>query len=413
MVNLRILLVSYYPMPHVGGLWTVVNNLQNELTRLGHEVDVLAQTESLTEYRILGQEAPFKIADVRPYIEGEIAAAYPNLEPGSWIHTTEVLRYSLELTALATGLDQYDVIHAQDVIAASSIERVKPTHIPLVTSVHGYLTKEIFLALQGIYPNKSAEELYSSFEYQYHEHIEHIGCHVSEFIHTQADITKNSLIEQHRIPENRFVQFPYGMDITSFRSTQPQLDNIPVKTKPIILFVGRLVQLKGVHILIEALYQLKEHTPDWECWMLGDGYEEAIKRFTDLMEDRGLLSDIRLLGSVTNVKDFLETADIFVLPSLQDTQPHSVMEAQLSGIPVVVSNAGGLPEMVQEGVTGLVSEAGNPASFANQLARLLEDANLRKQIASQAQAWANQQWSLVNMGKNTEDLYKKAIPVSN
>jgi glycosyltransferase involved in cell wall biosynthesis len=69
--------------------------------------------------------------------------------------------------------------------------------------------------------------------------------------------------------------------------------------------------------------------------------------------------------------------------------------------------------MVQDGVTGLVSVAGNPASLAGQLARLLKDANLRKQMASQAQAWANQQWSLVNMGKNTENLYMKAIPVSN
>ncbi len=199
------------------------------------------------------------------------------------------------------------------------------------------------------------------------------------------------------------------MDIASFNNRPQQLDRIPTATKPVILFVGRLVQLKGVHVLIEALRQLKTITPDWECWILGDGFEEAIKRFTDQMEDADLLSDIRLLGSAPSVKDFLETADIFVLPSLQDTQPHSVMEAQLIGIPVVVSNAGGLPEMVEEGVTGLISEAGNPTSLAHQLARLLDDPSLRLQLAAQAKKWATQQWSLVNMGENTEKLYKKAL----
>lgn len=406
---MKVLLVSYYPLPHVGGLWTVVNNLSNELRRIGHDVDVLAQTESLSEYRIIGQKAPFKVADIRPHIETELAAAFPNLEAGSWIHTTEVLRYSLEMTALALDISKYDVIHAQDVIAASAMERIKPDHIPLVTSVHGYLTKEIFLALKGIYPRKTDEELYTSLEYQYHEHIEHIGCHVSEFIHTQADITKKNLIQQHRIPEARFVQFPYGMDIASFNNRPQQLDRIPTATKPVILFVGRLVQLKGVHVLIEALRQLKTITPDWECWILGDGFEEAIKRFTDQMEDADLLSDIRLLGSAPNVKDFLETADIFVLPSLQDTQPHSVMEAQLIGIPVVVSDAGGLPEMVEDGVTGLISEAGNSTSLAHQLARLLNAPTLRQQLAAQAKTWATKQWSLVNMGGNTEKLYKRAL----
>ncbi|MFP7492840.1 glycosyltransferase family 4 protein [Terribacillus saccharophilus] len=408
---MKILLVSYYPLPHVGGLWTVVNNLRNELTRVGHEVDVLAQTEDSSEYRILGNSAPFKVAEIRPHIESELAAAYPNLEAGSWIHTTEVLRYSLEMTALALDISKYDIIHAQDVIAACSMERIKPDDVPLVTSVHGYLTKEIFLALQGIYPRKSDEELYSSLEYQYHEQLEHIGCHVSEFIHTQADITKNHLMQQHRIPEARFVQFPYGMDIHAFNSRPQQLDRIPGKTKPVILFVGRLVQLKGVHVLIEALRQLKTITTEWECWILGDGFEEAIKRFTDQMEDADLLSDIRLLGSVPNVKDFLETADVFVLPSLQDTQPHSVMEAQLSGVPVVVSDAGGLPEMVEEGVTGLMSEAGNPASLALKLAHLLADNELQKKLSAQASAWATQQWSLINMGKNTESFYKRALSI--
>ncbi|PAD40263.1 glycosyltransferase family 4 protein [Terribacillus sp. 7520-G] len=406
-MNMKILLVSYYPLPYVGGLWTVVQNLQNELTRLGHEVDILAQDETLSEYRIIGQQAPFKVADVKPIIEEKLGTAYPKLESYTSIYLTEVLRYCMELTALTLDLSKYDIVHAQDVISALAMDRVKPSHIPVVTSIHGYLSKEIALAILGRHPDLSTDELHESFEYQYNVHLEHIGCHVSEFIHIPAAITKTKLIQQHTIPDARFVQFPYGIDIDAFHKSPKQLDNIPAKTKPTILFAGRLVQLKGVHILIEALKQLKASTSDWECWILGKG--DAAKQLKNQIKEAGLSSEIKLLGSVPNVKDFLESSDIFVLPSLQDTQPYSVIEAQLCGIPTVVSDAGGLPEMVQEGVTGLLSEAGNPNSLAQQLHRLLQDDSLRRQLGSQAKLWAEQQWSLVNMGMNTVELYKKAL----
>ncbi|QXE01400.1 glycosyltransferase family 4 protein [Terribacillus sp. DMT04] len=404
---MKILIISYYPLPYVGGLWTVVRNLRNELTRNGHEVDILAQNEEMTEYRIIGQEAPFKAADVKPIIEEQMLASFPKLESYTSIYLTEVLKYSLELTGLALDLSKYEIIHAQDIIAAAAIDRIKPAHIPIVTSIHGYLSKEIALSIKGRHPKIEPAELYESFEYQYNVHLEHIGCHVSELIHTPANITKLDIMQQHHLSEQRFVQFPYGIDIEAFRQSPQQLELIPAKKKPVILFAGRIVQVKGVHILVEALRQLKAVTPDWECWILGSG--DAVKSIKNQIKDAGLSADIKLFGSIPNVKGFLDTADIFVSPSLQDTQPYSVIEAQLSSLPVVVSDAGGLPEMVQEGVTGLLSETGNPESLAQQLARLLQDAPLRQQLGNQAKHWAEQQWSLINMGNNTINLYKKAL----
>ncbi|SNZ03584.1 Glycosyltransferase involved in cell wall bisynthesis [Terribacillus aidingensis] len=404
---MKILIVSYYPLPYVGGLWTVVSNLRNELTRTGHEVDILAQNESLTEYRILGQKAPFQVSDVEPFIEEEMQVTFPKLEPFTSIYLTEVLKYTLELTGLALDLSKYDIIHAQDVIAAAAIDRIKPAHIPIVTSIHGYLSKEIALSIQGRHPDITTEELYESFEYQYNLHLEHIGCHVSELIHTPATITKVNLIEQHSIPEARFDHFPYGIDIEAFRNSPQQLELIPAKKKPVILFAGRIVQVKGVHILVEALRQLKTISTDWECWILGTG--DGVKAIKNQIKNADLTENIKLFGSVPNVKGFLDTADIFVSPSLQDTQPYSVIEAQLSGLPVVVSDAGGLPEMVQEGLTGLLTETANPESLAQQLARLLQDAPFRQQLGNQAKQWAEQQWSLINMGNNTFSLYKKAL----
>jgi glycosyltransferase involved in cell wall biosynthesis len=121
--------------------------------------------------------------------------------------------------------------------------------------------------------------------------------------------------------------------------------------------MGRLDYVKGIHHLIDALELLKSDRNDWECWILG---EERLKSELQAQSRRlSLTNDVKFLGLTDKVKPFLSQADIFVFSGLQDTQPHSVMEAQLRGVPVIVSDAAGLPEMVINGDNGLIAEAGN------------------------------------------------------
>ncbi|MDP9579603.1 UNVERIFIED_ORG: glycosyltransferase involved in cell wall biosynthesis [Bacillus sp. 1751] len=94
-----------------------------------------------------------------------------------------------------------------------------------------------------------------------------------------------------------------------------------------------------------------------------------------------LSNHIRFLGVSNDVAHFLREADIFVHPSIHDTQPYSVMETQLSGLPVLVSNTAGLPEMVEVDRNGLVSSVGNIHEIYGQLRYLLKNDILRKQLA--------------------------------
>ncbi|MEK1833461.1 glycosyltransferase family 4 protein [Priestia megaterium] len=106
------------------------------------------------------------------------------------------------------------------------------------------------------------------------------------------------------------------------------------------------------------------------------------------MQKLELSNLVRFLGTSNDVAHFLREADIFVHPSIHDTQPYSVMEAQLTGLPVLVSNTAGLPEMVEVGRSGLVSSVGNIHELYYQLRYLLENDILRKQLAECTKEWA-------------------------
>jgi len=404
---MRILLVSYYPLPYTGGVWTFVSLLKKSLEDLGHSVDVLSHTPDTTKYRIIGQEHGIEIDDISPYIKEKIVREMPSLPVNSWIYNVEVFRYSLELSAAYYDLQQYDIIHALDVTAARAMSRVKPPHVPLVTSALGNLSRDIFFTLKTMHRKKTDQELRDTFEYQYHKTLEHLGYQSSSLIHSPTRWMRDNIIDNFSISPDKIMTFSYGLDIENFHKNSIEHPIIgPKKGKKVILFIGRLVYLKGVHHLLDALALLKEDRDDWECWILGKGelqweLEEQCKKLE-------LSNLVRFLGISNDVAHFLREADIFVHPSIHDTQPYSVMEAQLAGLPVLVSNTAGLPEMVEVGRSGLVSSVGNIHELYYQLKYLLENDILRKQLAECTKEWAKKRWSLDTMVNNVLSLYKQA-----
>ncbi|MED3923161.1 glycosyltransferase family 4 protein, partial [Priestia aryabhattai] len=141
-------------------------------------------------------------------------------------------------------------------------------------------------------------------------------------------------------------------------------------------------------------------------WILGEGEikGELEKQCINL----DLKDKVRFLGASNNVLHFLREADIFVHPSIHDTQPYSVMEAQLTGLPVLISNTAGLPEMIEVGRSGLVSSVGNIYELYEQLKYLLANDFLRKQLASCTKEWAQNKWDLSKMVNNFLSLYEQA-----
>jgi glycosyltransferase involved in cell wall biosynthesis len=154
--------------------------------------------------------------------------------------------------------------------------------------------------------------------------------------------------------------------------------------------VASLEPYKGVIYLVEACVLMRAASRDFECVLVGDGPDrEAIER---RVTDCGLEDIVRLEGAQPQhrVSELVATADIFVLPSVvmpsgkMEGLPVAIMEAMAVGTPVVASAISGIPELVVDGVTGLLVPERDPRALARALVRLADDPGLRRRLADAA-----------------------------
>ncbi|MNZ53191.1 2-deoxystreptamine glucosyltransferase [compost metagenome] len=318
-----------------------------------------------------------------------------------WIRYREIERYCFELAACLFDLEQYDIIHTQDIISTRALSRVKPASTALVATIHGLLAKEHMFS--GDIKSKN------SLAWKYVADEEFYGC-----VSADATIVPTEWLvremQQFEVPLNIFDIIPYGLSVDKFaeKTKQPlsQPLSIPEGTTFIISCPARLVPVKGHQTLIGALKRIQGNK-NWHCFLLGDGPLRA--EIEQLIQDAGVKDRITLLGDRKDVPAILRQSDVMVLPSLQDNLPFSIMEAQLSGTPIVASNAGGIPEMIQNESTGLLFDVGNEEHLSQQLTKLMNDPSLRSGIAQKAAEWAVIHWSSTTLLERTLAVYDKAI----
>jgi glycosyltransferase involved in cell wall biosynthesis len=136
----------------------------------------------------------------------------------------------------------------------------------------------------------------------------------------------------------------------------------------VIATVSVLREGKGLEILIGAFAELHRRRPDTRLLIIGDGPLRAA-----LEARTGNAEVVRFTGTRRDIPTMLAGADLFVLPSLEDAFPTVLLEAMAAGLPVVASRSGGIPEIVEEGVTGRLVSPGNPTALADAIQNLLED----------------------------------------
>ncbi|UKS67317.1 glycosyltransferase family 4 protein [Rossellomorea marisflavi] len=399
---MKILLVSYYPLPYAGGIWTVVSNLQQKLLSLGHQVDLFSQRPDLSGYRMHHLDHGMMLESMRPKIMTRINRELPFHQQHPIIQKAEIYRLNFEMTLREYGLESYDVIHAQDVTAAQIIGSIKPAHIPLVTSAHGSLTKEIFLVLKSVYPHLSDHSILTGRDFNYYKRLEKEAYKESKYIHTQSKWMKSQIETDFRVNPIKVISYPLGIHNKQTGTPVSKKDRSKV-----LIFSGRVIYLKGITFLLEALSQVELGRQDWECLIVGDGdYLPAAKALAKRLR---LNDRVSFLGHQQNMEDILAQGDLLIQPSLQDTQPLSVVEGQFAGLPAIVSDAAGLPEMIQDGLNGLIVPTGDAKSLQNAIEALLNDDDRRCRMGQAAIAWANERWTLDAMVSQTLALYKRAL----
>jgi len=152
----------------------------------------------------------------------------------------------------------------------------------------------------------------------------------------------------------------------------------------VLLTVGRLSPEKGHADLIRAVSTLRNRrsAPDFRLVVLGAGPEEG--RLRELCGKLAVSDLVIWAGTTDSVARYYSLADIFVLPSHSEGSPNALLEAMMNGTAVVATAVGGVPEIAQPGVNGLLVEARNPAAMASRIADLLPDQELKNRLGERA-----------------------------
>ncbi|MFB5269739.1 glycosyltransferase family 4 protein [Paenibacillus enshidis] len=402
---MKILLATYWHVPHLGGVWSYMEQLKERLEVLGHEVDLLGYgDEEGTFVHIVNQNRKLYSDKVLPLLQSMLNhSAYPEIHINHLIQYTEFRRYVYELSVAYLGLNSYDIIHTQDVISTASINRIRPQKAALVATLHGCVAQEIGLQLETIHKSPT-----SHVAREYYDQLEHLGATSADRTIVANQWLKRTLTEGFHVPADKLQVLHYGFDTHAFLKKLERRSEVQRPSdKKVIIYSGRLVELKGVQHLIEALHWLKKRRNDWVCWIVGEGDKMTELRFQ--AKYLKLTTDIVFMGKQDDIPGLLKQADVYVIPSIIENQPLSLIEAQLAGKAIIASDVGGLPEMVEHNVTGLLVPPKNPLELYKMLERLLGDDPLRERLGSQAKQWAMTHWSLDKMTDMVMNVYSSVI----
>lgn len=212
---------------------------------------------------------------------------------------------------------------------------------------------------------------------------------------------------------------PMGVDVARFAAGRRHVlrdSNSVAPDTRIVLFVGRLVEKKGVDDLIRAFADSsKAAKPSCRLWIVGDGSERpALERLTRQL---GIAEQTRFFGMVRNdaLPDFLAAADLFVGPSVVagsgDTEGMGVVfiEAFASGLCVLATNTGGIAEVVEDGVTGVLVEPRNHKQLAGAMVTLLANDEYRHKLAAQAARLARERYDWDRVAVRFHQLYLETL----
>jgi glycosyltransferase involved in cell wall biosynthesis len=175
---------------------------------------------------------------------------------------------------------------------------------------------------------------------------------------------------------------------------------------PLIVSAGRLDPIKGHGTLIEALALVVNGRPGVHLVLAGDG--ELAAAYKTLAEDLGVHDHISFLGWRSDVGELLEAADLFVLPSINEGMGRAVIEAMHAGLAVVATHVGGVPMIVEEGVTGHLVPPEDPASLAAAIGRLLSHEALRTAMGEAGHLKAST-FSDEAMVQHLEAVYRRTL----
>ncbi len=159
-----------------------------------------------------------------------------------------------------------------------------------------------------------------------------------------------------------------------------------------ILFLGKLGQRKGAHILLEALHRLRD-VGEWQAVLAGNGDVTSFRQTVQKMSLDKWVS-IKDWQTASATQSLLLQSDILVLPSFAENLPMSVIEAMAAGLAIVATPVGAVPDIIEDGKSGILIGTGDVSALSNALSTLIRDRNLRDRLGTAARAFHREHLNL-------------------
>jgi glycosyltransferase involved in cell wall biosynthesis len=189
-------------------------------------------------------------------------------------------------------------------------------------------------------------------------------------------------------------------------------DAVRLQTKtpaeaPVLIFVGSLTPEKRLDRLLRLTQQVRWQMPKLQLWLIGSGPLESTLR--EQAYSLGIAEGVRFLGVQSNVADYLNAADLFVLTSDTEGIPGVILEAGLLGLAVVATRVGGVPECVLDGETGVLVERQDEQRLAEVACDLLHDSAKRRKLGAKAKSWIGANFTIDKIAREYIDFYHHVL----
>jgi glycosyltransferase involved in cell wall biosynthesis len=351
---MNVLMVPSLYHPHLGGLEIAVANLCKEFVAYGHQVDVLtsrwprdlAREETVEGIRV--RRLPF----VLPTWRGRGMFTSPIRFVQSWLGFERVIRSSA-----------YDVVNLHYLCEPALYAGLccRPRGLPIVVSTHGSDIEALPAGADSPYWRLARRTLRAA-----------------------AAITANSRSLADAVCRLMRRDFGQGVEVIGNGVRLEEFDRATdasaVPAKPFVLGLGRLTPVKGFDLLIRAFGALARRLPELLLVLVGHGPEETTLR--QLAAECGISHRVVFVGRVPHegVAAFLQRCEFLVIPSRREGFGIVALEAMACRKAVVATAVGGLPEIVLDGITGLLVKEQTPEAMAEAMLRLQGDSQLALQL---------------------------------
>ena len=394
-MNVCFVTPEYFPIS--GGTGAYVYYLSHSLQKLGHNVHVVARDTQDSESTVNGIQVH--------YIKG-----VGNALTRYWRFARSASKRIKELNKTIG----FDVIHA-NLPLVPSFAIPENSSKALICAVHSTWKGEAIVTKKDnpkkLNPNEKSMLRFNFVLRRYEKNL----MKRSNALIAVSKYTVDELTDLYGIDEKKIHVIYNGVDTQRFKP-RPNKSELRQEfgldpKKKIVLFVGRLYHRKGLETLLQSIPPLLQKERNVKFVISGTGFKQKEESLRNLAKELDIEDYVTFMGYVPDEKlpKLYSASDIFVLPAIYENFPFAILEAQSSGVPVISTKVGGIPEFLVDNMNGFLIDPGDPKQLTEKVLALLQDSKFAKEMGERGRGLIEEKfdWNLIT--SQVIDLYHKLL----